>query len=136
MPKRFRITIALIPLIAAYLGWIYYSRWSREQSMLEQVQERKAAQTGNISDIYGDGSVKILMFYPVPPSIRPGETAQVCYGVASAESVRIEPPIGDIWPSASRCVEVSPKEDTVYKLTAEDSQGNSVTAETAVNVLQ
>jgi len=136
MPKRFRVTIALIPLIVAYLGWVYYSRWNREQSLLEHVQERKAAQNQPLSDIYGDGNVKILMFYSVPPSITPGETAQVCYGVASAESVRIEPPIEDVWPSASRCVEVSPKEGTVYTLIAEDAEGNSVTAETAVNVIR
>lgn len=135
IPKRFRVTVVLIVMIAAYLGWTYYSRWSRQQSLLEQVQERKAAQDNTLSDIYGDGSVKILMFYSVPPSIRPGETAQVCYGVASAESVRIEPPVEDVWPSASRCVEVSPGEGTVYKLIAEDAEGNSATAETAVNVI-
>lgn len=135
MPKRFRVTIVLIPLIAAYLGWIYYSRWSREQSLMEQVRDRKAEQNQPLSDIYGDGTVKILMFYSVPPSIRPGETAEVCYGVASAERVRIEPPVGDVWPSASLCVEVSPAEGTVYRLIAEDAEGNSATAETAVNVI-
>ena len=100
------------------------------------MQDRKAAQNQPLSDIYGDGNVKILMFYSVPPSIRPGETAQVCYGVASAERVRIEPPVEDVWPSASRCVEVSPAESTVYRLIAEDTEGNSAMAETAVNVIR
>lgn len=136
MPKRFRVTIVLLLVLTAYLGWTYYSRRSRERSLMDQVQERKAAEDQTLSEIYGDGSVKVLMFYSVPPSIRPGETAQVCYGVVSAESVRIEPPVGDVWPSASRCLEVSPKEGTVYTLTAEDAEGNSATAETAVNVIR
>jgi len=135
MTKRYRLTLALIVLIAVYLGWIYYSRWNDNQALLDRVEEQKALQDQPLPDIYGDGNVTILMFYATPPVIHQGNTAQICFGVVSTEKVRIEPFIEDIWPSPSLCVDVAPNEDTVYRLIAEDAEGNIATAETSVSIV-
>ena len=85
-------------------------------------------------DAYGGESLAILNFYANPATIRPGETTQLCYSVPNAENVRIEPPVENVWPSLSRCVDVTPTDDTVYTLIAEDDSGNTVTANTTVEV--
>jgi len=54
--------------------------------------------------------------------------------VPNSKTVRIEPPIKNIWPSLSRCVEVAPERDTVYWLIAEDAAGHKVIATTAIKV--
>lgn len=136
MPKAFRFTLVLIVLIAVYFGWVYYDRWSTRQALLQNLEEKNNTRNRPLSKVYGDGSLKIMNFYTTAPTIRPGETAQLCYGVASAEAVRIEPPVEDVWPAISRCVEVSPKTDTTYKLIAEDEDGNTATAETNIRVIR
>lgn len=61
---------------------------------------------------------KILQFYASQGAIRPGESVTICYGVESAESVRIEPHVEDITPSLNRCIEATPAKTTLYTLTA------------------
>ena len=51
----------------------------------------------------------------------------VCYGVSNASAVRIEPRLGETWPSTGRCMEVTAAKDTEYKLTAQDSAGHEET---------
>ncbi len=133
MPKKYRWTLFLIALIAIYLGWVYYERWSNNQALIEEMDAQKNPESQQLSDRYGDGSATVLLFYATA-AIKRGQTGKLCYGVASAESVRIEPPVGEIWPSGSRCVDISPEKDTVYRLFAEDADGNVATAETFVNV--
>jgi len=43
----------------------------------------------------------------------------------SAQEVEIEPEIGSIPPSLSRCLEVHPTKTTGYKLVARDAQGHT-----------
>lgn len=76
--------------------------------------------------------VKITQFYANPPSIPKGEKALLCYGVESAASVRIEPPVEKLSPALARCFEVTPKEATTYKLIAEGRSGG--TAEQSITV--
>jgi hypothetical protein len=44
----------------------------------------------------------------------------------NATSVRLDPPAGSVWPSLSRCLEVSPVKTTRYTLTAEDTAHHTV----------
>lgn len=136
MPKAFRFTLILVALIGIYLGWVYVSRWREQQSLKDRVEEQQAAQEFTLSDYYGDGGLKLLNFYTTAPYLRQGETAQLCYGVASAESVRIEPPVEDVWPAISRCVDIAPQKDTVYRIIAKDAEGNRVSAEVTVKVIK
>lgn len=129
---RFTIVIALILLIR--IGWIFYSRRSAEREVQKQAAARQASEARSVVDAYGGDRLKILQFYSSPGTIRRGETSTLCYGVSNARSVHIEPPVEDIRPSVTRCIEVKPKKDTLYKLVAEDASGNTETATTSVNV--
>ncbi|MBZ5700612.1 MAG: hypothetical protein LAN84_02055 [Acidobacteriia bacterium] len=60
--------------------------------------------------------------------------AQLCYGVANAKKVTLEPPVGPVWPSYSRCLDVSPTKDTTYTLTVEDGQGHSMSQTVTLQV--
>lgn len=126
--------LILLAFACIYLSWIYYTRRSANRALSEEIRERQEAQERAVLDAYGGGELAILNFYANPAAIRKGETTQICYSAPNAESVRIEPPVKNVWPSRSRCVEVSPTSDTVYTLIAEDANGNTVTAETAVEV--
>ena len=77
-------------------------------------------------------AVKITQFYASPPSVPKGEKSLLCYGVESAASVRVEPPVEKLSPALTRCFEVSPKEPTTYKLIAEGRNGG--TAEQSITV--
>ncbi len=135
MRRVFRYTWwILLAFACIYLGLIYYSRKSANRALIEDLRERKAFQERAVVDAYGGRELAILNFYANPAAIRKGETTEICYSVPNAESVRIEPPVENVWPSLSRCVEVSPTSDTVYTLIAEDANGNTVTADTTVEV--
>ena len=136
MRKAYRLTLMIAVMIVLYLGWTFYSRWSDNQAFKQRMEELNTSQESTVSKSYGGGELKILGFYATPPAVRPGESAQLCYSVASAESVRIEPHVDHVWPSYSRCVEVTLMKETTYKLIAEDADGNTVTAETTVKVNQ
>jgi hypothetical protein len=77
---------------------------------------------------------KITQFYATQAQIAHGETALVCYGVANARTVWLEPPRHELSAALARCVEVSPAADTTYKLTAEGDDGQAVTRELKVAV--
>jgi hypothetical protein len=57
--------------------------------------------------------------------IHKGDTAQLCYGVANAKTIKLEPQSNPVWPSYSHCVDVSPAKTTTYTLTVSDSTGNT-----------
>ena len=137
MQKGFRYTwiVVVVVLIMIYFGWIYYSRWSDKTGFMQRIEENQPSQKQSLSDSYGN-SLSILNFYAIPQTIRKGETAQLCYGVSNAESVQIEPSVENVWPSYSRCVDIVPVSDTVYKLIAVDADGNEVTKDAAIKVIQ
>ncbi len=70
---------------------------------------------------------RIIHFYASPGEIERGGAATVCYGVENARTVRIEPAAETLSPSPNRCFQVSPLQDTRYKLTAEGSAGAPAT---------
>jgi len=127
-------TTTLIVLAALYSGWVLYSRWRENRDVAEAAKARKLADDQKIVESLGGNRFEILNFYATPPEIRRGETAQLCYGVSNAKSVRLEPRTNAVWPSFMRCVDVAPAKTTTYTLTAEDGKGNSRTATVAVKV--
>lgn len=78
--------------------------------------------------------VKILAFYPREETIIEGGTTLLCYGVTNAKSVRIDPPVEGVSPAFSRCVEVEPKSETRYTLTAEGFDGRIAAQSCTVHV--
>jgi len=127
-------TSLIVSLAALYSGWILYSRRQTAHELEEKAKAEKLAMDQKIVDSLGGNSFDILNFYASPPVIQHGETAQLCYGVSNAKSVRLEPQDNKVWPSFMRCVNVEPKKDTIYTLTAEDGNGNTKTATVVVKV--
>lgn len=70
------------------------------------------------------GPVRILQFYSSVGSIKPGETALLCYGVENAKTVRIAPLMQGEAPSTKRCLEVAPVHTTHYTILAEGFDGH------------
>jgi hypothetical protein len=127
------LSVAVV-LAIAYDGWIFFSRWSgaREGQKAEQLKQAQDAR--RTLELLGGEQLKILDFYATPGAIRRGGHATICYGVNDAERVRIEPPVEQLHPAISHCVEVSPLRDTDYKLIAEDRAGHAVTQRLTIKV--
>jgi len=78
--------------------------------------------------------VKILSFYPRDAVVNEGGKTLLCYGVSNAKSVRIDPPVDGVSPALSRCVEVRPKGETRYTLTAEGADGQAASQSLTVHI--
>jgi len=78
--------------------------------------------------------VKITAFYARDSVVIEGGSTVLCYGVANAKSVRLEPPVERISPSLNRCIEVRPRTETRYTLTAEGSDGQMVSQSLTIRV--
>jgi hypothetical protein len=78
--------------------------------------------------------VAITQFYTSASSVANGEKALLCYGVENARTVWLEPPRQELSAALSRCVEVAPEATTTYILTAEGSDGKSVSKTLTVPV--
>ncbi|HEY3824339.1 MAG TPA: hypothetical protein VGL82_07255 [Bryobacteraceae bacterium] len=127
MRRALWLLSAIILAGVIYDGWIFYSRWSGNREAARAQASKEAAQVSREIDAVGGGGLKILDFYAAPGAIRPGGRTSLCYGVTGAKTVRLEPPAGDpVWPALTRCVQVSPRKNTEYKLTADDEGGHSV----------
>ena len=82
----------------------------------------------------GSDGLKIVTFYAAPSAVKRGAHTDLCYGVAGAKTVKLEPVVDEVWPSMSRCVQASPRATTQYTLTAEDSDGLSASKSVTVRV--
>ena len=121
-----------VAVVAAllYLGWTFADRyWSNRE--FERARARQLAP--RLPPDYGS-AVKITQFYASPAALNQGEQAILCYGVANANSVRLDPAVEPVWPSPSRCFNVAPQKDTRYTLTAEGADGKRATESIQVRV--
>lgn len=76
----------------------------------------------------------ITQFYATKPQLAAGEQELLCYGVESASKVWLSPPRQELSAALSRCVEVQPRQTTVYTLTAEGEAGQPATSEVTVTL--
>jgi hypothetical protein len=133
----FVYTGAIILVVAIYVGWIVFSRWNENRLLEQRARDAAAAkqreEDRSTVEQMGGSSLAIQAFYG-NPQIRRGEKAQLCYGVANAKKVTLEPQSSPVWPSYSRCVDVSPTKTTTYTLTASDDSGHSVSQAFTVKV--
>jgi hypothetical protein len=132
--KLLPYTTAAIIIALLYVGWIFFSRWQLDREARQRAEEQKREEAQKVVDAFGGNTVKILAFNATPGYIRRGETSTLCYGVSNAKTVRIEPELKDIWPSMNRCVDITPKKDTTYTITASDDKGHTQTATLQVKV--
>lgn len=124
----------LIVLGLIYDGFVFYSRWSRKQDEKEAQANQATELERKTVEAFGGLDLKIVAFYAAPGMIEKGAHTSLCYGVTGAKNVRMDPPVDAVWPALTRCVQVSPRKDTEYKLIAEDEKGRSVTQSVTVKV--
>jgi hypothetical protein len=121
--------------VGLYVAWVFYSRWEANQAIAEKAAEKQRAQNQQTFEMMGGNRFDILVYAANPPVIRAGEKSSLCYSVSNAKAVKIEPEAEEpVWPAYSRCVHVSPRKDTTYKLTIEDGAGHTKSATLEIRV--
>jgi hypothetical protein len=129
--------VALLGMLI-YIGWIFYSRWNENRRLVrdatEQRSEKEQKDAAASVESLGGSEFGIIAFYASPGLIHRGEEVTICYGVSNAKSVAIDPPVGNMWLSVNRCMQITPKKTTTYTLTAEDGKGATKTAELTITV--
>jgi hypothetical protein len=127
----------LILIVAVYVGWIIFSRHldnrAYEQRAAEAQAKKQREQDQAAIEQLGGSELSIQMLYATR-QIRPGETAQLCYGVANAKSVTLEPQASKVWPSHNLCVDVKPVKTMTYTLTATGADGKSLSQQVTIEV--
>jgi hypothetical protein len=127
------ILYSLLALLAVllYVLWIFFSRWQENRQIQRRASEERSQKQLDADrqtiDQLGGKELAIQSFYASPGVIHRGQTLQLCYGVANAKTVKLEPQDNPVWPSYNRCVEVAPKKDTTYALTIQDAAGHTQT---------
>jgi hypothetical protein len=128
---------ALIVIVAIYVGWIFLSRhqanlsYERRAAEVQAKRQRESDQAA--IEQLGGSELAIQMLYATP-RIHRGETAQICYGVANAKNVTLEPQTNPVRPSYSLCVDVKPIKTTTYTLTATGADGKAVSQKVKIDV--
>ena len=123
---------------ALMVVWIFLSRWWQDRSF--EYRARQAAAEKQREDDraaleqMGGKELAIQTFYAMPGEIRRGQSVQLCYGVANAKSVKLEPQSNPVWPSYARCVDDSPAKTTTYTLTVADASGSTKSQSLTVTV--
>jgi len=111
--------------------WILYSRWQGNRLIERRTRQeisRKQLENDRLTlEQLGGKELAIQSFYASPGAIHRGESVQLCYGVANAKNVKLEPQPNAVWPSYAYCVNVSPAKSTTYTLTISDASGNTKT---------
>ncbi len=133
--ERPSLVLPVFILIAAlYAGWTFYSRWNDARQAEHAAAAREAERARKDVALNGGSQLKITMLYASPGTVPKGQSVQICYGVVNAKKVVFDPPIEGVWPSMNRCVDVSPRKSTTYRLSAGDGAGHSDQAQILVEV--
>jgi hypothetical protein len=138
LKNPFLYSWAALAIATLVVGWILFSRWQENRDIEKRAKEERTQKQQEQDRItieqLGGKELAIQNFYASPGAIRRGETVQLCYGVANAKTVKLEPQASPVWPSYSRCVDVTPAKSTTYTLTIADAAGNTRTQSLEVKV--
>jgi hypothetical protein len=128
----------VLGLILLFTVWTLFSRWQQNQAIERRAREEKSRQQLETDRIVlerlGGKELAIQSFYASPGAIHKGDSVQLCYGVANAKTITLEPQPNAVWPSYARCVSVSPAKSTTYTLSISDASGNTKTQSLQVTV--
>src|SRR5215472_184791 len=97
-----KLLIAILAPAVAWLGCVFAYRaistlrWTRAHS-------RPAPENAEFARTYFGSDVKILQFFAREGTVSEGERTVLCYGVLNAKSVRMEPPVANLYPALNRC---------------------------------
>jgi hypothetical protein len=128
----------LVGIVLLFTVWTLFSRWQQNLAIERRAREEKSRRQLESDRValeqLGGKELAIQNFYASPGAIHKGESVQLCYGVANAKAVTLEPQPNAVWPSYGRCVSVSPARSTIYTLTISDAAGNTKTQSLQVTV--
>ncbi len=135
-PLLYSYSVAVF--IALAIGWILFSRWQENRSIeirarQELTQKQLERDRATVQQM-GGKELAIQNFYALPGVIHRGQSVQLCYGVANAKTVKLEPQPNPVWPSYARCVDITPAKTTTYTLTIADVAGNTKSQSLEVKV--
>jgi len=120
----------VIVAVILYISYVLYARYESGKQYERQIKERQSEQRREDDRLaveqLGGSELAIRGLYVSPRAIHPGETAQLCYDVANAKIVTLDPPVAAVWPSHSRCLNIAPRKTTTYTLTIKDAAGKTV----------
>jgi hypothetical protein len=133
---RALLTFSTLALLAAilYVAWIFGSRWQAQRRLRQAIHDSEVESARKVVEQYASGHVRILAFYASPPMLIRGEHSNLCFGLDSAEWVRIEPGVQPLKPALTRCVSVAPEATTEYTLTAGGPGGAKVSQTVTISV--
>ncbi len=114
----------------AYLTWVGVGRFV---NVGKDPQKKRPAGISSYPGAEGT-AVKVLNFYSSSGEVTKGDQAVICYGVANARAVRLEPAVAELEPALNRCFSVAPERTTTFKLIAEGRNGANASAEFAIKV--
>jgi hypothetical protein len=116
--------------VLLYVSYVLYARHESSKEYERQTKQRQAEQQREEDRLaveqLGGSELAIRGLYVTPRAIHAGETAQLCYDVANAKTVTLDPPVAEVWPSHTRCLNISPRKTTTYTLTIKDAAGKTV----------
>jgi len=128
----------VLGVVALAVCFTLLSRWDENRAIERRAAEEQARkqreQDRATLEQMGGKELAIQNFYAIPGVVRRGESVQLCYGVANAKTVKLEPQSNPVWPSYSRCVDVTATKTTTYTLTIADAAGNTKTQSLEVKV--
>jgi hypothetical protein len=129
---------AVFVLVIAYVILLFVSRRESsrefERRNAEKAAEQRRADDRATVEQLGGSQLAIRSLYVSPAVIDRGESAQLCYDVANAKTVALDPPAGEVWPSHYRCLTLSAKKTTSYTLTITDEAGKALSQSVELQV--
>ena len=135
-PYLYSAIVFVVALI--YVAFLFVSRNESnrdfERRNAEKATEQRRADDRAAIEQLGGSEFAIRALYVSPATIHRGESAQLCYDVANAKTVTLDPPAGQVWPSHSRCLNLSPRKTTTYTLTIADASGKSISQSVQLRV--
>jgi len=121
-----------------YVAYILYSRHESNLQFERQTKQREAEQRRGDDfravEQLGGSELAIRGLYISPSAIHAGQSAQLCYDVANAKTVTLDPPVAEVWPSHSRCISLAPRKTTTYTLSIADTSGKTVAQSVEIRV--
>jgi hypothetical protein len=128
----------LILFVAAFVFYVmlerYLSKRAFEDLMAREQAAKRIEDDRRAIEQLGGSELAIRGLYLSPRIIHPGQSAQLCYDVANAKSVTLDPPVAEVWPSHSRCIDLKLKKSTTFTLTIADAAGKTVSQSIGLKV--
>ncbi len=120
----------LLLCVAAFVSYIMLERYLSKRAFEDRMAREEAAKRlqddRRAIEQLGGSELAIRGLYLSPSTIRPGQSAQLCYDVTNAKTVTLDPSVAEVWPSHSRCIDLKPKKSTTFTLTIADASGQSI----------